>query len=449
MPARQQTFRPPSSPSISLTFVPNRSGNGGVLVPTAAKAYRKSTSQAAPKSDLDSPSEDAGSLDSDTNTLSPVSVLPPTSFSNDHNSLELSALLPLQLSCTLKSSQAFPAPKLSQTDSCMSESFILNNSPFTGSANGAVCIGTPARSQNASVQQLQAGSPFRQFDSPAPGQLQQSRQHIASPPPCCQQFQPQPHSFHQSSPLAGSLSSQLLPGTGSYACASTGVPSLAMGHPVSPPPPPIIPPPDQSLTSPSSQYPLPQQPTANSTADFITEFDPLCRPMSSIASDLSMTSSAPSAPLYNPSDPTGSPRMGSHQAGPAGGPQGSLGGSHRVGLGMPSQPALGGPTKASSLPSGHRQYFRGSESALEGQTAPQSPLTFEPARCTSPQLCYSSAASSLSQSMQSQVLDLYIGYLQQLLLSAVCLQCYPSYKRPMRCTAITMALCFYSYMSSL
>ena len=416
-------------PSVSLTFVPNSSGIGGVLVPTAAKPHRKSSSHSAPKSDPDSPSEEAGSLDSDNTTSSPVSVLPPTVFStDDHKPLGLSAAPPLQPTfiktelpqaspySPLKPSSALSTPKLSQTDSCMSESFLLNNSAVSGNANGAAMrISTQAWSPHAAVQQLQAAYPSMQFDSPAPGQFHQPRQYMPVPPPqlaSLQQFQPQPQSLHQSSSLHGDLSSPLLSGTSAYSCTSKGVSSLALGQPVSLPP---LPPADQSFRSPPCQYP--QQPAATSAADFEFDFDLLCHPMSSVASNLSMTSSAPPASLHDSSrtDRTSCPTVGSPlpcslpgapQGGMAGLLPGGAAGSAQAGPGALNHLSRN-PVQASSLlPSYGQQCFRGSTFDLEGRTAAESPFTFVPAHCTSPSQCYSSAASSLGQSMQSQVLVL-------------------------------------------
>ena len=424
----QRTSRPPSLPPVSLTFVPSPSGIGGVLVPTAAKPHRKSNSHSVPKSDHDSLSEEAGSLDSDSNTSSPVSVLPPSSFSTDnYKPLELSAVPPLQSSCAIQkndvpqalssyspmnSRQIPSAPKLPQTDSCISESFLLNTSPFSDNASGpALCLGTPAWSPNTAVQQFQAGSPSTQFDSPASGQVHQPQQYMPSPPPqlaSLQQLQPQYQSLGHFSPLQGGLSHPVPSGMSSNTCPSTGVPSLAVGHPVTPAPP------HQSLRDSLSQHPLPQQPTAPSAPDFEVDFDMLCDPMSNAASTLSMTSLEPSASLHELSrtDHTSIPQMGSHQraqllgspqAGPGGLPQDDLAGPPQVGLGTASQPALRDSNQVSSLLPSYRDYLRGSDSDLERQTAPQSSFTFVPARCSSPPLCCSPAASSLSQSMQSQV----------------------------------------------
>lgn len=429
-PARQRTFRPSSLPSVSLTFVPNPSGIGGVLVPTAAKPHRKSSSPSAPKSDPDSPSEEAGSLDSDSTTSSPESVLTPIGFiTNDHKALELSAAPPLKPTfieselpqasssySTLKPSPALSTPKLSQTDSCMSESFLLNHSAISGNANGAAMrIGTQAWSPQAAVQQLQAACPSVQFDSPASGQFHQSQLYMPAAPPqlaSFQQFLPQPQSLQQSSPLPGGLSSPLLSGTSTFSYASKGVPSLAMGHPASllPPPPPA----DQSFRSPLCQYP--QQLAATSAADFEFDFDLLCDPMPSVTSNLSMRSSAPPVSLCDSSrtDPTSFSRMGSPlpcnlPGAPQGGLEGllpdSVGGSGLPGLGALSQAARNHIQPSSLLPSYRQQCLGGSTPNLvETQTAPQSPFTFVPARCTSHSQCYSSAASPLSQSMQSQVL---------------------------------------------
>ena len=432
-PSRQRTFRSPSSPSVSLTFVPNPSGIGGVLVPTAAKPHRKSSRPSPPKSDPDSPLEEVGGVDSDSNTSSPVSVLPPTPFSpDDHKPLKLSAAPGLQPPCTfikpefpqasssyspLKLSPALSNPKLSQTDSCTSESFLLSNNAVSGNDNGvAMCFGTQPWSPHAAVQQLQAGSPATHSDSPASGQSFQSQEYMPSRPPqlaSLQQLQPQPQFLRQSSPLPGSLSSPLLPGTSIYGCFSTGVPALAMGHPAS-----LLPPPrsqtDQSFRNPMSQDP--QQPAATSAADFKFDFDLLCHAMPSAESNLSMTNSAPSISLHDSArtDPTSFPTMGSPlpsnilvspQTGLEGLLPGGLGGPGQAGLELSNQPARDALQASSLLPSYRQQFLSGSEASLEGQAVSQSPFTFVPAHCTSPSLCYSSAASSLSQSMQSQVLD--------------------------------------------
>lgn len=402
-------------------------------MPIAAKHQRKSSSQSPPKSDPDSPSEEASSLDSDGNTSSPVSVLPPTSVSpDDHKPLKLSASARLQPSCTfiktefpqasslyspLKPSPALSTPRLSQTDSCMSESFLLSSSAISGNADGAaMAIGAQAWSPHAAVQQLQAAFPSTHSDSTASGQSHQPQQYMPSPPPqlaSLQQFQP------QSSPLPDSQSSPLLPGTSTYSCASTGVPSLALGHPASRLLPPPLPPAGQNSKNSLSQYP--QQPAPTSAAKFEFEFDLLCHPMPSVASNLSMTNTAP---LMSPhdsarTDPTsfptiGSPppsnMLGSPQAGLEGLLPGGLGASGQAGLGASDQPARGAFQASSLLPSYRHQFLRGSEASIEGQAVCQSPFTFVPACCTSPSLCYSSAASSLSQSMQSMQSQVPVHY---------------------------------------
>lgn len=403
-PVRPRSTQTPFLPPVSLTFVPNPSGIGGVLVPIAGKPNHRSSSQQPAKSSSGSPSEEAGSLDSDSNTSSPVSVLPPAGFSpSEGKPLGLSVAPPLRSPSPITSpellqtpySPAKPSsgpstPNLSQTDSCMSETFLLNNNPFSGSIHGAaVCPGAQNWSPNSAVQQLQAGSPLRQPFSPASSQLHQSRQGVLSPPPqlaSLLQFQQQPQTLCQSPFLSGGLSSPLLSGSSSYSCASTGVPSLAMGHPVSPPPASSL-----SLNNPLSQSQLPKQATATSAGSFDFEFDTLCHPMPSMASNLSMTNSTPSASLHDSSwaEPTSFSLMGSTQ-----GPR--LQGSAPAGSkGMLQASHL--------LPNFNQQCFRGSDSNSEGHGS-QFPFTFVPARCSSPSVFHHSADLPLSQSMQSQVL---------------------------------------------
>lgn len=381
-PVKQRASRTPSLPPVSLTFVPNPCGVGGVLVPSAVRPHRKlsSSAQSVLNTDLDSPSEEAGSFESDSTTSSPVCLLPPVSFStNEHTPLGSSSL-PFHPSCTpptpelpsaasspyspaaVKVTSALTAPLLSQTDSCV-------NSTVLG-------FDTPAWSPTASsVQQLQAGCMYNQLD-PSPSDCFHQSGQFAPPLLSQSAYRVQlqadsPQNLQYSAPcgLSSPLAS-LASGASSFSVASTGVPALALGYPMTP---------DSSVTTPFAPHPSQgQRPLTSSSTALNFGFELPCQQLSSVASNLSMTHSTSSVRLA--ADPSSFDLMG-----------------------LPQRANLEGPPRAASLLRSFSQHcLRDSESHSDGRAASQSPFTFVPARCSSPSLCFSSAAS-LHHSMQSQV----------------------------------------------
>lgn len=383
-PVKQRASRPPSLAPVSLTFVPNPSGTGGILVPLAARPHRKpsSSSQSVLNTGFDSPSEQAASLESDSNTSSAVCLLPPATFKPSEPQPMEPSSPPFQPPCTPQKAELSPAqaaapyspisiklgsplttPPLCQSDSCVNST--------------ALGFETPAWSPNAAVQQLQAECSSKHFSSPLSGQLYQSRQYVPSPPSQSAyrlQFQADPSQNIQYSAPCG-LSSPLLSGANSFSGASTGVPALAVGYPMTP---------DSSVTMPLGSYPHQgQQPDRNSTpASLDFAFDLPCQQLSSVASNLSMTHSTSSVCLPEPciTNPSSFDFMGLPQAAPLVGP----------------------PQTAPLLRSFSQHCLRENDPHSDGQTGSQTPFTFVPACCSSHSLCYGSAAS-LNQSMQSQV----------------------------------------------
>ena len=378
-PVKQRTSRTPSLPPVSLTFVPNPSGTGGILVPSAARPHRKSedsSSQSVLNTGLENPAEEAASLESDSNTSSPVCLLSPASFSaNEQQPLGSSASrfqapstppkaeLPYS-PISIKLESPLTTPLLSQTDSCVNST--------------ALGLETPTWSPTAAVQRLQAECSSKHLSSPLSSQLYQSRQYMPFlPSQSAYRLQSQadsPQNLQYSAPCG--LSSPLLSAASSFTGASTGVPALALGYPMTP---------DSSVPPPLGSYPHQgQQPVGNSPSNLDFAFDLSCQQLSSVASNLSMTHSTSSVCLPDSciTNPSRCDFMGLPQAAPL------------VGSPSPQAPSL--------LRSFSQHCFRDSESPSDGQASSQSPFIFVPARCSSPSLCYSSAPS-LNQSMQSQV----------------------------------------------
>ncbi|KAL3149771.1 hypothetical protein ABBQ38_013597 [Trebouxia sp. C0009 RCD-2024] len=264
---------------------------------------------------------------------------------------------------SVKLGSPLTTPRLSRSDSCVNST--------------ALGLETAVWSPTAAVQRLQAESSSKHLSSPLSGQLYQSRQYMLSPPSqsaYCLQFQADPsENLQYSAPC--SLSSPLLSGASSFSGASTGVPALAVGYPLTP---------DSNVTIPLGCYPQQaQQQVGNSTpASLDFAFDLPCQQLSSVASNLSMTHSTSLVCLPEPciTHPTSFDFMGLPHA----------------------APLVGSPQTAPLLRSFSQHCLRESESHSDGATGLQTPFTFVPACCSSQSLGYSSAAS-LNQSMQSQV----------------------------------------------
>ena len=388
-PCKHKNLRMPSLPPASLIFVPNPSGVGGVLVPKPGRANGKSPSQSATFNEFDSCSDEAGLLESDSNASSPNCLLPSPSFSTDRHKLSSLSAVPFQPECAFIKAEPFaqasapyssvkPAPglatpNLSHSDSNLSETFLLNNASISGHADIAGCrFGCPPWHPKSVLSQLHISSPPNQFQSPVSTQSHQRQVFPPAPPQLASLLQSQFPVQHQSTiklPPPGALPSPLCSGNSSYSSTSSGVPSLALGHPVVSEP---------SLGNFLTQTPQAcQQPVGHSEPNFDFDFDLLSQSTPSVGSNLSMTSSMSSASLHESSmtDQMNLPLLGSFQG-------------------------------VSPLPKASRNSLRRSESSLQGQAALHSPFTFVPAECSAPTQYYQQPASSHCHDLQSQVLTL-------------------------------------------
>ena len=372
----------PSLPPVSLTFVPNPSGVGGILVPKSGK----SQGQSAPTSEFDSHSEEAGNLESDSNASSPVCLLPSTSFSTDRHKLAALNALPLPPACafikaetpaqtstpysSMNPASGLSTPNLSHSDSCMSETFLLNTASMSGHVSKpGFHFSSPPWHPTPASPQLNISSPTHQFKSSGSAQSDQHQVFPHAPPQLASLVQPhfpgQPQSAIQLPPPGG-LSSPLCSGNSSFSCASSGVPSLAIGHPVAQEP---------SYANFLAQHPQTRQ-QGSTGPSFEFDFDLLSQSTLGMGSNLSMKSSTSSASLHESpmSDQMNFPLLGSFQ-----------------GANLP--------------PKSSRNCLRQSQSHPQGQAALQSSFTFVPAQCSLPTQYYQQPAPLHCHDLQSQVIN--------------------------------------------
>ena len=242
----RKSSRSPVRP-LSLTFVPHPSGKGGALLPKCGKQQVCSKSRAVSRQ-LDSQLEQRDSLESDSYTSSPV-ALPASSgqLSVSASSAAPASLdtdpLPLATMCQTISaySPIRSGTGTSVTDSCTSETLLLNSTPLLASSNSAADqLGSPVwLSKHASTVSSSPVSPF-QPTPPAGGAPHQQmetphsqiRQSVlfAAPPPVQiasllqPQYSDQPHlPFQSISPgaLPQGVSSPLESNPSSYSITSS------------------------------------------------------------------------------------------------------------------------------------------------------------------------------------------------------------------------------------
>ena len=173
-----RSCKPASKPPVSLTFVPHASGKGGMLVPQTGKSPHKPVSTALHSTESVCQLEDVSQLEdsraivsAESNTSSPLPVLLSTPLDSDvyntadtpfASSSHLEALPcdpphavgqdPALLQMTRVPS--IDTPKLSHTDSCMSEELLLEAAKLLG--------------ENPSRPAAQASSPAWNLSSSSP-----------------------------------------------------------------------------------------------------------------------------------------------------------------------------------------------------------------------------------------------------------------------------------------
>lgn len=222
--------RSPAQPPASLTFVPHASGHGGILVSQTGLQDSKSTCQSGPITDFDSQSEEGGNFESESNMSSPVPLLQSLPFTADglaSDKLMSSTAPPIhesgelespghsnQADSPLSSVSGLSTANLSHTDSCLSETMLLNNAGWLGERTShAAQLASPAwqaklasPSVSPSSSDSNVAVPSKLFETPPVAQMRQSV--LFTPPPPVQlasllqpQFSDQvPFPFRSSSP---------------------------------------------------------------------------------------------------------------------------------------------------------------------------------------------------------------------------------------------------------
>lgn len=151
-----RSCKPASTPPVSLTFVPHASGKGGMLVPQTGKSPHKPVPTALHSTESVSQLEEVSQLEdsraivsAESNTSSPLPVLLSTPLNSDvyttadtpFGSSSHSEALPCdsphavgQDSALLQMTRvpSIDTPKLSHTDSCMSEELLLEAAKLLG-----------------------------------------------------------------------------------------------------------------------------------------------------------------------------------------------------------------------------------------------------------------------------------------------------------------------------
>ncbi|DBB06801.1 TPA: hypothetical protein ACH3X3_009464 [Trebouxia sp. C0006] len=306
--------RSPAQQPVSLTYVPHPSGKGGALVPKCGKQQVCSKSRAV-SHQLGSQLEERDSPESDSYTSSP-DALP---ASSGQLSVSASSAAPASLDTDplplgpmgSAYSHIKSGTGLSATDSCTSETLLLNSTPLLASSNSAADqLGSPAwLSKHASTVSSSPVpvSPF-QPTPPASGaapqqQLETPHSQIRQPvlfsaPPPVQiasllqpQYSDQPHVPFQSVSAGAfpqGLSSSLESSLSSYSITSPPqLPPYAMPlsqlHFQQP-----------NLAQLLMQYPhfCQQQPGSGVTAEFDFDTQQLTQQLPSVASNLSLSSSS-------------------------------------------------------------------------------------------------------------------------------------------------------------
>jgi len=307
-----KSSRSPAQPPVSLTFVPHASGKGGALVPKCGKQQACSKSRAV-RHQLGSQLEERASFESDSYTSSPIALpassgqLSVSASSAAPASLDADPLTLAPMGQTISAySPIRSGTGMSATDSCVSETLLLNSTPLLASSNSAADqLGSPVwLSKHASTVSSSPVPPFQptppvgvaphqQFETPH-SQIRQSVLFSAPPPvQIASLLQPlysdQPHfPFQSASPgaLPQGLSSPLESNLSSYSITSP--PQL---------PPYTMPQPQfqqQNLAQLLMQYPhfCQQQPGSGAPAEFDFDTQQLTQQLPSVGSNLSLSSSS-------------------------------------------------------------------------------------------------------------------------------------------------------------
>lgn len=306
--------RSPAQQPVSLTFVLHPSGKGGALLAKCSKQQVCSKPRAV-SHQLGSQLEERDSLESDSYTSSPVALpassgqLSVSASSAAPASIDTDPLPLAPMGQTISAHSPIKSGTgMSASDSCTSETLLLNSTPLLASSNSAADqLGSPVwLSKHASTVSSSPASPF-QPTPPAGGaphqQLETQHSHIrqsvlfAAPPPVQiasllqPQYSDQLHlPFQSVSPgaLPQGLSSPLESNLSSYSITS----------------PPQLPPYSMSLSQPHFQQPslaqlllqyphfCQQQPGSRVPAEFDFDTQQLTQQLPSVASNLSLSSSS-------------------------------------------------------------------------------------------------------------------------------------------------------------
>ncbi|DBA85662.1 hypothetical protein WJX77_008792 [Trebouxia sp. C0004] len=303
-----KSSRSPVQPPVSLTFVPHASGKGGALFPRCGKQQVCSKSSAV-SHQLGSQLEERDSFESDSYTFSPI-ALPSSS-----GQLSVSASFdadPLPLAPVGQTISAYSPIRsgtgTSATDSCTSETLLLNSTPLLASSNSSADqLGSPVwLSKHAStvssspVPPFQptppaGGAPHQQLETPH-SQMRQSVLFSApSPVQITSLLQPQ-YSDQPRLPLRSVSSGALPQGLSSPLESNLSSYSITL--------PPQLPPYAMPLSQPHFQQPnlaqllmqypyfCQQQPGSGVPAEFDFDTQQLAQQLPSVSSNLSLSSSS-------------------------------------------------------------------------------------------------------------------------------------------------------------
>lgn len=309
-----KSTRSPAQPPVSLTFVPHPSGRGGALLPKCGKQQACIKSKAV-SHQLGSQLEERDSFESDSYTSSPVAIpassgqLSVSASSAAPASLDTDALPLAPMGQTISAySPLRSRTGICATDSCTSETLLLNSTPLLASSNSAADqLGSPvwlskhgSTVSSSPVPPFQptppaGGAPLQQLETPH-SQVRQSVMFSAPlPVQIASLLQPQctdqPHLPLQSvSPGASpqGVSSSLESNLSSYSITSP--PQL------SPYATPLSQPQFQqpNLSQLFMQYPhfCEQQLGCGVPAEFNFDTQQLTQPLPSVGSNLSLSSSS-------------------------------------------------------------------------------------------------------------------------------------------------------------
>lgn len=417
--------RSPDKSPVSLTFVPNPCGVGGVLVPQTSKPASKSGTRSNPSSDFRGQSEEGHSTDAGSNTSSPVPLLPSGSHTTgrpptDKLTSPVSLDPPGHTICSpIKAVSGLTTPNLSYSDSCISETLLLNNAALLGSSSNSPAdqLATPAwqhaTALSSSVPPAQPSSnsnlkapapgPSKQFETPPPPQLRQSILFCAAPPVQLSSLLQPPYPDPTQTPFQSSSSPQSsrLSQQGTSSPIDSGLSSYSPSPPAQTPPFVMSQPqtPQQKLAQLLLLYPhLCQQ---QLDLDFAAE--QLSQHLPSVGSNLSLSSSS-SVCFLEPSiaDQMDFPLMDSPKSGNMllnSDPYSSLSPVASSDYITPKSVVMPDLDAMS-----HREYGSSFEPSIGSFVAAQSPFTTLPSQRMVPSPFYGRAASVHTSCPQSKVM---------------------------------------------